>query len=152
MSKLPKFEKDFYREHPDVGRRSMVSDTTLSGRNLTASCFPLTHNTHTHTPQDEVERYRNERQMFVKGRGIPKPVATFPEANFPEYILATLNRQGFTEPTPIQAQGWPMAISGRDFVGIAQTGSGKTLGVSVRGGERGCIEALNCGIFLCVLW
>lgn len=28
-------------------------------------------------------------------------------------------------------QGWPMALSGRDFVGIAQTGSGKTLGVSL---------------------
>lgn len=33
------------------------------------------------------------------------------------------------EPTPIQAQGWPIALSGRDMVGIAQTGSGKTLAV-----------------------
>uniref|UniRef100_A0A8C3A9B4 RNA helicase n=1 Tax=Cyclopterus lumpus TaxID=8103 RepID=A0A8C3A9B4_CYCLU len=31
------------------------------------------------------------------------------------------------EPTPIQAQGWPLALSGKDMVGIAQTGSGKTL-------------------------
>jgi hypothetical protein len=36
---------------------------------------------------------------------------------------------GFNEPTPIQAQGWPMAMSGRDVVGIAQTGSGKTIAV-----------------------
>ncbi|KAJ3047708.1 hypothetical protein HDU99_009414, partial [Rhizoclosmatium hyalinum] len=34
---------------------------------------------------------------------------------------------GFTAPTPIQAQGWPMALSGRNLIGIAQTGSGKTL-------------------------
>lgn len=68
--------------------------------------------------------------MFVKGLNVPKPVSTFPEASFPEYILSTLGKQGFVEPTPIQAQGWPMALSGRDFVGIAQTGSGKTLGVS----------------------
>ena len=34
---------------------------------------------------------------------------------------------GFQHPTPIQAQGWPVALSGRDMVGIAQTGSGKTL-------------------------
>ena len=80
--------------------------------------------------QDEVERYRNEKQMFVKGRGVPKLVETFQEASFPDYILSSISRQGFTEPTPIQAQGWPMALSGRDFVGIAQTGSGKTLGVS----------------------
>ena len=31
------------------------------------------------------------------------------------------------EPTAIQAQGWPMALSGRDMIGIAATGSGKTL-------------------------
>lgn len=34
---------------------------------------------------------------------------------------------GFKEPTAIQAQGWPMAMSGRDMVGVAATGSGKTL-------------------------
>lgn len=39
-------------------------------------------------------------------------------------------RQGFKEPTSIQAQGWPIALSGSNMVGIAQTGSGKTLAVS----------------------
>lgn len=34
---------------------------------------------------------------------------------------------GFKAPTPIQAQGWPIALSGKDMVGIASTGSGKTL-------------------------
>ena len=43
--------------------------------------------------------------------------------------MGELARMGFTEPTPIQAQGWPMAMSGRDVVGIAQTGSGKTISV-----------------------
>ena len=36
----------------------------------------------------------------------------------------------WVSPTSIQAQGWPMALSGKDVVGIAQTGSGKTLSVS----------------------
>lgn len=35
---------------------------------------------------------------------------------------------GFTKPTSIQSQGWPIALSGQDMVGIAHTGSGKTLG------------------------
>ena len=44
-----------------------------------------------------------------------------------EYVLAEVTKAGFTEPTPIQSQGWPMALLGRDLVGLAETGSGKTL-------------------------
>jgi ATP-dependent RNA helicase DDX5/DBP2 len=44
-----------------------------------------------------------------------------------EYVLQEITKAGFTEPTPIQSQGWPMALKGRDLIGIAETGSGKTL-------------------------
>ena len=81
--------------------------------------------------QIEVERYRRAKEIIVKGRKVPNPVVTFEEACLPAHIYDMLMKQGFHEPTPIQAQGWPMALSGRDFVGIAQTGSGKTLGVRV---------------------
>ena len=81
--------------------------------------------------QSEIEHYRKTKNIFVKGHKVPKPVGSFDEANFPSYIHSVLLKQGFVEPTPIQAQGWPMALSGRDFVGIAQTGSGKTIGVSL---------------------
>lgn len=41
--------------------------------------------------------------------------------------MQEITRAGFVEPTAIQAQGWPMALKGRDLIGIAETGSGKTL-------------------------
>ena len=44
--------------------------------------------------------------------------------------MDVINKLNWTDPTPIQAQGWPLALSGKDMVGIAQTGSGKTLSVS----------------------
>lgn len=44
--------------------------------------------------------------------------------------MGEIRKAGFTEPTPIQAQGWPIALSGNDMIGIARTGSGKTLSVS----------------------
>lgn len=44
-----------------------------------------------------------------------------------DYVLEGVLKAGFTEPTAIQAQGWPMALKGRDLVGLAVTGSGKTL-------------------------
>ncbi|KAF2579968.1 hypothetical protein F2Q68_00002532 [Brassica cretica] len=40
---------------------------------------------------------------------------------------------GFSAPTPIQAQSWPIAMQGRDIVAIAKTGSGKTLGYLLPG-------------------
>ena len=41
-------------------------------------------------------------------------------------IASTFASLGFTAPTPIQAQAWPVVLSGRDLVGLAETGSGKT--------------------------
>ena len=41
-------------------------------------------------------------------------------------LLATLETEGYVTPTPIQAQAIPAILSGRDLVGIAQTGTGKT--------------------------
>lgn len=46
---------------------------------------------------------------------------------FPDIILEYLNNNGIKKPTPIQMQGFPIVLSGRDMIGIASTGSGKTL-------------------------
>ncbi|XP_020211992.1 DEAD-box ATP-dependent RNA helicase 30 isoform X2 [Cajanus cajan] len=75
----------------------------------------------------EVMHYRASREITVQGQDVPKPVRMFHEANFPDYCLEVIAKLGFAEPTPIQAQGWPMALKGRDLIGIAETGSGKTL-------------------------
>jgi ATP-dependent RNA helicase RhlE len=42
-------------------------------------------------------------------------------------LTAALKRSGFTEPTPIQNQAIPLAMQGHDILGLAQTGTGKTL-------------------------
>ncbi|OIW34117.1 hypothetical protein CONLIGDRAFT_652470 [Coniochaeta ligniaria NRRL 30616] len=99
LSTMPKFEKHFYKEHPDVTARSAA----------------------------EVEKFRKDHAMSIHGRDVPKPVETFDEAGFPRYVIDEVKAQGFPAPTAIQSQGWPMALSGRDVVGIAETGSGKTL-------------------------
>lgn len=41
-------------------------------------------------------------------------------------MASQLKELGFTEPTPIQAQAWPVVLQGRDLIGLAETGSGKT--------------------------
>lgn len=44
------------------------------------------------------------------------------------FLLFQVQRAGFSCPTPIQAQSWPIALQGCDVVAIAKTGSGKTIG------------------------
>jgi len=46
-------------------------------------------------------------------------------------LLRAVTEQGYTEPTPIQSQAIPVVLSGRDLLGAAQTGTGKTAGFTL---------------------
>ncbi|XP_014786133.1 probable ATP-dependent RNA helicase DDX5 isoform X1 [Octopus bimaculoides] len=100
LSRLPKFEKNFYREHPNVTNRHL----------------------------DEVQAFLKSNDTTIRGRNPPKAIFSFHEAGYPDYVMEGIAKCGFANPTPIQSVGWPIALSGRDIVGIARTGSGKTLG------------------------
>ncbi|KAI5645449.1 DEAD/DEAH box helicase domain-containing protein [Phthorimaea operculella] len=99
IGNLEPIQKDFYKPHADVESRT----------------------------DDEVEMFRAAKEITVSGNNVPRPNQVFDEGNFPDHIISTIKEQGYVEPTGIQAQGWPIALSGRDMVGIASTGSGKTL-------------------------
>ncbi len=51
---------------------------------------------------------------------------TFNELGLSEKVLQAVKASGYTTPTPIQEQGIPYVLTGRDVLGIAQTGTGKT--------------------------
>uniref|UniRef100_A0A8C7XCV5 Probable ATP-dependent RNA helicase DDX46 n=1 Tax=Oryzias sinensis TaxID=183150 RepID=A0A8C7XCV5_9TELE len=77
---------------------------------------------------EEVNAYRLELEgIMVKGKGCPKPIKTWVQCGVSMKILAALKKQGYDKPTPIQAQAIPAIMSGRDLIGIAKTGSGKTI-------------------------
>ena len=102
---LTPFEKNFYKEDPRVSERS----------------------------DQEVDEFRRSKEITLRGKNIPKPVLAFDEAGYPDNILHEINKLGFKEPSAIQAQAWPIALSGRDLVAIAETGSGKTIGFALPG-------------------
>lgn len=104
---LVPFEKKFYNPHPDI--------VNASSR--------------------DVESYRHEKEITViRGQSVcPNPITSFDVAGLPDYVQKEIVKQKFSAPTPIQAQGWPIALSGFNMVGIAQTGSGKTLGYLLPG-------------------
>jgi superfamily II DNA/RNA helicase len=62
---------------------------------------------------------------------IPSSTPTFASLGVPAQLVAVLAKQGITVPFPIQAATLPDAMDGRDILGRAQTGSGKTLGFSL---------------------
>ncbi|XP_035177918.1 probable ATP-dependent RNA helicase DDX43 [Oxyura jamaicensis] len=104
---LPPIEKNFYKE---------------SSR--TASMSP-----------EEVELWRKENNNIMcddlkegEKRCVPNPVCKFEDV-FEDYpdIMANIRKIGFQKPTPIQSQAWPIILQGIDLIGIAQTGTGKTL-------------------------
>ena len=51
---------------------------------------------------------------------------TFDQLGLSQPVLQALDMQGYTKPTPIQEQAIPLVLEGRDLMGIAQTGTGKT--------------------------
>lgn len=62
----------------------------------------------------------------VTGYSPLRPCVAFAHFSFDEQLLAIIKKSEFTKPTPIQSQAVPAVLSGRDVIGIAKTGSGKT--------------------------
>eukprot|EP00879_Flechtneria_rotunda_P016085 GHRR01016826.1.p1 GENE.GHRR01016826.1~~GHRR01016826.1.p1 ORF type:complete len:570 (+),score=225.58 GHRR01016826.1:392-2101(+) len=70
---------------------------------------------------------RDQNHISVSGDNIPPPLNSFQMMKLPPPLLRVLTEKGIKKPTPIQIQGIPTALAGRDIIGISFTGSGKTL-------------------------
>ena len=56
---------------------------------------------------------------------------SFAELDLAPDVLHAVRDAGYTHPTPIQQQAIPLALAGRDLIGLAQTGTGKTAGFTL---------------------
>lgn len=124
--------------------KSLNEKAEVARKKRWAMCPPLTKNFYQEAPEvanltiEEVQRIRVENnnttvaRMFKSEQGtnekIPNPVWKFEQcfAAYPD-LLAEIRKQDFQRPSPIQAQAWPILLKGEDLIGIAQTGTGKTL-------------------------
>jgi superfamily II DNA/RNA helicase len=70
---------------------------------------------------------------------------SFETLNLSEPILKAIAACGYTEPIPIQAQSIPLAIAGKDLIGSAQTGTGKTASVVLPALERLLVPSTKNG-------
>jgi ATP-dependent RNA helicase DDX5/DBP2 len=80
------------------------------------------------TPED----FRKSHQITIVGHApsgsgqydCPAPMLAFNDTPFDPTIRKALDAAGFPNPTPTQSQAWPIALSGRDVITVARTGSG----------------------------
>jgi ATP-dependent RNA helicase DDX42 len=91
-------EKNFYQEHPDIAALD----------------------------NDRVQSIRKELGVHVTGQGVAKPCISFAHFGFDQDLMDAIIKANYTEPSAIQKQAIPVALGGRDIIGIAKTGSGKT--------------------------
>ncbi|HVE79294.1 MAG TPA: DEAD/DEAH box helicase, partial [Gemmatimonadaceae bacterium] len=57
---------------------------------------------------------------------VEETLMSFEELGLLPELLEAIREAGYTSPTPIQQQAIPLALKGRDLIGLAQTGTGKT--------------------------
>lgn len=78
--------------------------------------------------EDEVANLRLEFDgIKVRGVEVPKPVQKWSQCGLGVQTLDVIDRLGYDSPTSIQGQAIPAIMSGRDVIGVAKTGSGKTV-------------------------
>ncbi|KAI9183165.1 mRNA splicing protein prp28 [Blastocladiella emersonii ATCC 22665] len=71
--------------------------------------------------------FKEDFNITTKGGNVPHPLRSWRESSIPRAILEVIDAVGYKEPTPIQRQSIPIGLQNRDMMGIAETGSGKTL-------------------------
>ncbi|KAG2182509.1 hypothetical protein INT43_007440 [Umbelopsis isabellina] len=94
----PEIEKYFYVEHEDIAALS----------------------------PEQVQAIRQDFSLHITGTNPPKPCISFAHFGFDEDLMDAIAKCGYTEPSGIQRQAIPVVLEGRDIIGIAKTGSGKT--------------------------
>ena len=78
--------------------------------------------------EEDVELMRIEMDgIKIRGADCPRPVKNWGAFGLPAGCYDVIKKLGYTAPTSIQAQAIPAIMSGRDMIGVAKTGSGKTI-------------------------
>lgn len=82
-------------------------------------------------PAKVTDQLREEYNIEIEGENCPPLCRRFNEFKLHPAILDQLTRKNIVNPTPIQMQALPVIMSGRDMIGVAFTGSGKTMAFSL---------------------
>jgi len=85
----------------------------------------------TNVAQSEIDEFLKENEVAIEdpAKMNLRPLLSFSHVSLNKEIQSEIAK--FPKPTPIQAASWPYLLSGRDVIGVAETGSGKTFAFGV---------------------
>ena len=122
-------DKDYRKFLENEEKRTGNEGITKKLSTLDKAVLPVKHWTQK-ALEEMTERdwriFKEDFNISTKGGSIPVPLRYWKESKLHQRILDAIERVGYKEPTPIQMQAIPIALQGRDIMGIAETGSGKT--------------------------
>jgi ATP-dependent RNA helicase DDX5/DBP2 len=128
--------EDFDSSNGDKSIKKMRKDLTedeITTRRRTRS---LSNAEEDYSATATTEEFHRKHQITITGMSddgnrpyvCPAPMLSFNSTPYSPQIRRSIDAAGFPNPTPTQAQAWPIALSGRDVITVAKTGSGKTCG------------------------
>eukprot|EP00927_Polykrikos_kofoidii_P005177 TRINITY_DN12064_c0_g1_i1.p1 TRINITY_DN12064_c0_g1~~TRINITY_DN12064_c0_g1_i1.p1 ORF type:complete len:835 (+),score=216.82 TRINITY_DN12064_c0_g1_i1:224-2728(+) len=122
------FEEDGDRRKKAIEPMAPVDHSKIT-YNVVKTDFYVEHEEVARLNGEEVANLRKQYNISATGSRVPSPVASFGHlaASLGKELMEGIRRHGYSQPTPIQAQAIPAALKGRDVIGIAETGSGKTV-------------------------
>lgn len=135
--------KDEPKQYEPIDWDKINAEADAARKTRWASCplllkdFYKEHDATKALTKEEIENFRLENNKIQVSRvfdpeadpdTMPKPITRF-EYGFGAWpdLLDEIKKAGFDRPSPIQSQMWPILLKGEDCIGIAQTGTGKTL-------------------------
>ncbi|RLV94512.1 ATP-dependent RNA helicase DBP3 [Spathaspora sp. JA1] len=128
--KKDKKEKKEKKEKKDKKEKKSKVTTSINGE-AQASIGYTQSSSLTDLPQSEIESFLTTNEVTIED---PfnlnlRPLLSFSQIELNEKIQSVISK--FPAPTPIQSVAWPYLLSGKDVIGVAETGSGKTFAFGV---------------------
>ncbi|KAF7458738.1 DEAD-family helicase [Cryptosporidium felis] len=108
---------ELLKKRRELGKSAQIGEQRIEYSNLSY---------HSMTERDW-KIFREDFSINVRGKDVPNPIRTWKDCQELEVQRDLVRNIGFENPTAIQMQCIPIGLKMRDMIGIAETGSGKTI-------------------------